>query len=75
MACLAKDPDARPQSAAELARRLLQCDAAARWTTERRAAWWQAHRQMPVAPAIQAELPASSEMNKTVKIDMDERTP
>ena len=75
MRCLAKDPVSRPQSAAELAEALAQCAAAARWTPERRGAWWVAHRQMPIHAALPAHVPASSEMQKTVKIDMEERTP
>lgn len=75
MRCLAKDPAARPQSAAELSAALAQCTAASRWTPERRAAWWTAHRQAPALPSTVAQLPVSSEMQKTVKIDFDERTP
>jgi eukaryotic-like serine/threonine-protein kinase len=75
MRCLAKNPAARPQSAAALAAALAECAAALRWTPERRAAWWAAHRQAPALPASVAQLPASSEMQKTVKIDFDERTP
>ena len=75
MRCLAKDPAARPQSAAELAEALAQCDATVRWTPELRGAWWTAHRQAPAQPGTSAQMPASSEMQKTVKIDFDERTP
>jgi serine/threonine-protein kinase len=42
LACLAKDPDARPQSAEELSRLLAAVPLAA-WTPERAAAWWRAH--------------------------------
>ena len=75
MRCLAKDPAARPQSAVELTEALAQCAAAARWTPERRAAWWTAHRQAPAQPAPSVQTPTSSEMQKTVKIDLEERTP
>ena len=74
MRCLAKVPAARPQSAAELAEALAQCPAATRWTSERPAAWWTMHRQATVQPAATAS-PTSSAMQKTVKIDFDERTP
>jgi hypothetical protein len=59
----------------ELAEALDQCAAATLWTPDRRAAWWTAHRQAPAQPATAAQQPASSEMQKTVKIDMEERTP
>jgi len=75
MRCLAKVPATRPQSAAELSEALAQCAAAARWTPGCRAAWWTAHRQAPAQPTTGAQPPASSEMQKTVKIDFDERTP
>jgi serine/threonine-protein kinase len=44
LACLAKRPDDRPASAHVLRERLLACTAAGRWTNDRAAAWWAAHR-------------------------------
>jgi serine/threonine-protein kinase len=43
IACLAKDPGQRPQTAGELSRRLgeIACEV---WTEERARAWWAAHR-------------------------------
>jgi len=45
LACLAKHPDQRPQSAAELGRRLVAALAESeRWTEDRAEHWWQRHR-------------------------------
>jgi len=42
--CLEKDPDRRPASSLELARRLARCqDAVGAWSDEEAAAWWRAH--------------------------------
>jgi len=49
MACLAKDPANRPQSARELSRLLAEVDGGAAWTHERVRAWWIEHR--PTQPA------------------------
>ncbi len=45
MDCLAKDPEQRPQSIAELRRRLAQVALDPPWTQERAAAWWAEHRR------------------------------
>ena len=55
MACLAKDPAARPANADEVSRRLAACDVGEPWTPERAARWWQTN-----LPDL-APLPASSE--------------
>jgi hypothetical protein len=44
LACLAKKPEARPQTAAELAERLRALVSADGWTVERAERWWQRHR-------------------------------
>jgi eukaryotic-like serine/threonine-protein kinase len=43
MACLAKDPAERPQTADELRRRLSEVPLAAPWNQERAEAWWGSH--------------------------------
>jgi plasmid stabilization system protein ParE len=47
LACLAKDPADRPQTARELSRRLAEVQGAGEWTQERAREWWTMHR--PVA--------------------------
>jgi serine/threonine-protein kinase len=42
--CLKKQPDARPQSAVELAHLLEACPEAGVWTVEQRRIWWTAYR-------------------------------
>jgi serine/threonine-protein kinase len=44
LSCLAKDPANRPQTAAELSRRLAGIPCASRWSDERARDWWSAHR-------------------------------
>ena len=44
LACLAKKPEDRPESAHVLRARLLACTSAGEWTSERAAAWWREHR-------------------------------
>ena len=43
LACLAKDPADRPQTAGDLEKRLAVCEVPA-WDTEQAAAWWLQHR-------------------------------
>ncbi len=45
LACLAKRPEDRPPSAHVLRERLRACAAAGRWTNDRAARWWAAHRK------------------------------
>jgi serine/threonine-protein kinase len=57
MDCLEKDRAKRPQSAADLGRRLAACPTPAEWTAERAERWWQTHMpsqkgERPVAEVL-----------------------
>lgn len=54
MACLAKDPADRPQTARELSQRLVEVSAGLdAWTPERAGRWWKAHLPpTPVQPGL-----------------------
>lgn len=47
LACLAKDPADRPQTACELARRLEAVPVRGDWTPELAQEWWKTHRPVP----------------------------
>ena len=47
LACLAKDPDARPRSADELMARLDRVRLEREWTPARSRQWWDEHRPVP----------------------------
>jgi serine/threonine protein kinase len=49
MMCLDKNPNKRPQSAAELSERLSELAVEALWTPERMAGWWGEHSVMKEA--------------------------
>jgi eukaryotic-like serine/threonine-protein kinase len=47
LACLAKDPARRPQTARELSARLAGLDGAGAWTQDRARGWWEMHHPIP----------------------------
>jgi serine/threonine-protein kinase len=59
LACLAKDPARRPQTADELAERLAATGLGESWTPAEARAWWEAHRAAPgrVSPPAAAPAP------------------
>jgi eukaryotic-like serine/threonine-protein kinase len=67
LACLHKDPDRRPQSAAELRRRLEAC-AVAPWDSARARAWWVEHQ-----PALDGHPVHSTGQPRTVAVDAASR--
>lgn len=50
LACLAKDPAARPENAHALGRLLDACQDAGRWTSADSEAWWRDHADPPSGP-------------------------
>jgi len=49
MDCLRKDPEQRPRTAGELAKRLERCGWESGWSAERADAWWAKHSPPPAA--------------------------
>jgi serine/threonine-protein kinase len=52
LACLAKSPDERPQSARELSLQLEAIDGMSAWSEERRRDWWARHRPAATGAAV-----------------------
>jgi len=69
--CLAKDPAARPQTAAELQDRLEQLEDFGRWTVADARTWW-AHHRAEVAERLEERVEQASE--RTIEIDLLGRT-
>ena len=63
LACLDKDPNRRPQNAAELFRMAYNCRACEGWSPEAAAAWWDVHLPEltgPLTTVQQARTPSSA---------------
>jgi serine/threonine-protein kinase len=60
LACLEKEPEARPATARELAERLRECAAWSDWDAERAEQWWRRHAPESVPPAAQALEPVQN---------------
>lgn len=69
--CLAKDPDARPQDAAELRRRLEACEVG-RWTQRSARTWWSVHG--PTLDAKQRRGGAGPVPERTMCVDVTDRS-
>jgi hypothetical protein len=63
LACLEKDPDRRPQTAAELRHRLEECDVE-HWDSGQAARWWDEHKA-----ALDIDVARSDSGQKTIAID------
>ena len=61
LACLAKDPDDRPQSADELGAQLAALPLAEQWTPERAREWWD--RERPATAAVRSRPPGAPAAN------------
>lgn len=59
LACLAKKPEARPQSANALREQLRACTAAGSWTHARATRWWAEHREQLCSRSAHASVPAT----------------
>jgi serine/threonine-protein kinase len=68
MSCLSKDPNGRPQSAAELRRRVDGCGIEP-WDSDRAAGWWRAHTR-----DFESDEAADSADGRTIAIDGAHRT-
>jgi serine/threonine-protein kinase len=65
LACLAKAPDERPQTADELRRRLAACVDAGTWTNDAAQAWWVEHGR-----ASSSDVVHESSSDRTVTVDL-----
>ena len=62
LACLEKDPDKRPQNAAQLQRMLEDCTTSNAWSSELAREWWRIHLPELAAPPVFRDEP--SEMTR-----------
>ncbi len=70
--CLEKDMGRRPQSASEMRALLLALPAAAEWTPEASAAWWDAYEANAIATVEGAETDGATSL-PTVNVDLASR--
>jgi hypothetical protein len=61
--CLEKKPEARPQSAVELRRRLAACSVEA-WDAEKAEAWWNQHQRQ-----LDRDAASALSTNRTIAVD------
>jgi eukaryotic-like serine/threonine-protein kinase len=70
LACLSKEPQARPSSAEQLADMLASCDHASLWTRERAREWWLAP---PTEERASGEIEQAETLAAPLQVDMRER--
>lgn len=73
LACLAKRPNARPNSAETLAKLLLDCPEAGTWTQHAARAWWQSNATVLQQEGIPVSSRANSPFSETVAVNLDDR--
>jgi hypothetical protein len=71
LACLEKDPARRPESAAELSRRLAACADWRKWGPREAHTWWREHQDLLAGPRTAAAGPAAAPA--TIRVDLDAR--
>ena len=69
LSCLAKRPEDRPQSAAELKRSLEACAAREVWDADQAQQWWREHQR-----ALQSDGPHSLGSHRTIGVDARSRS-
>jgi hypothetical protein len=67
LACLEKDPAARPKDARALRSRLETCESYGRWKVEHATDWWRTHTPGEPAP------PVESTVRQTIALDVGDR--
>jgi serine/threonine-protein kinase len=70
LSCLQKKPEQRPQSAADLARRLSQLEYRSAWNADARATWWQ---RVKTAAPDRARTSSGISVARTIAVDFSGR--
>lgn len=73
LACLAKRPDERPDSAETLAKQLLECPEAGTWTQHSARSWWQRNAAVLQQEGIPVSSRAYSPFSETVAVNLNDR--
>jgi serine/threonine-protein kinase len=68
LACLAKDPASRPQTADEIAERLTGIVGVPPWTQARAHAWWQLHAPASPSPSVDLNQPGTEHLGPQTAI-------
>ena len=73
LACLAKSPDDRPQTASELREKLASCADWGAWTADRRQLWWESHADALRQQASTTEIATAT--NESLVVDLRSKMP